>query len=487
MGRMRCGPDGGARPCNPAATFDTGAARVVPGSATAIGRRMMATTRTRRRPKPKRTKPTATGLFTFPPTRANFAALTPVTFLTRAAAVHPDRVAAIHGEHRITYRQLEDRARRLASGLARRGIRPGQTVSAMLPNVPAMLDAHFGVPMLGAVLNTINTRLDARTVAYILEHGESKALITDREYAAVVGPALKQLGRRLLVIDVDDPLYEGAGERLGEVEYEAFLSEGSPDFADKPPADERVAFDHGVEIETGGSSTPAKVIKAMTDLGFHVTHLYGLTEVHGPSTTCVWQRAWDPLDPAEQAAKVARQGVRYPTLAGQMVADPKALEPVPADGRTIGEVMLRGNTVMLGYLKDAKATAAAFRGGWFHSGDLAVQHPDGYIEIKDRLKDIIISGGENISSIEVEIALTRHPAVLMAAVVARPDEKWGETPCAFVQLKPDTKATGEELIAFCRDQLPRLAVPKTVVFGPLPTTATGKIQQYTLRQRAREL
>jgi fatty-acyl-CoA synthase len=558
---------------------------------------MMPSIKTRTPTKPKRTKAKATRLFTFPSTRANFAALTPVTFLTRTAAVHPDRLAAIHGHRRITYRQLEDRARRLASALARRGIRPGETVSAMLPNVPAMLDAHFGVPMLGAVLNTINTRLDARTVAYILEHGESKALITDREYAAVVGPALKQIGRRLLVIDVDDPLYEGPGERLGEVEYEAFLSEGSPDFADKPPADERqpialnytsgttgnpkgvvysyrgvyletvgnimtwplpthpvylwtlpmfhcngwhypwsvtamagtnvclrkvdpalvfrliaehgvthmcgaptvlamlinapseqrIAFDHVVEIETGGSSPPAKVIKAMTDLGFRVTHLYGLTEVHGPSTTCVWQRAWDQLEPAEQAAKVARQGVRYPTVAGQMVADPKTLKPVPADGRTIGEVMLRGNTVMLGYLKDAKATAAAFRDGWFHTGDLAVQHPDGYIEIKDRLKDIIISGGENISSIDVEIALTRHPAVLLAAVVARPDEKWGETPCAFVQLKDDAKATEAELIAFCRGQLPRFAVPKTVFFGPLPTTATGKIQKYTLRERARAL
>jgi fatty-acyl-CoA synthase len=253
------------------------------------------------------------------------------------------------------------------------------------------------------------------------------------------------------------------------------------------PAHQRVAFDHVVEIKTGGSSPPAKVIKAMNELGFRVTHLYGLTEVHGPSTLCVWQRAWDPLDLAEQAAKVARQGVAYPTLAGQMVADPKTLKPVPADGRTIGEVMLLGNTVMLGYLKDPKATAAAFRGGWFHSGDLAVQHSDGYIEIKDRLKDIIISGGENISSIEVEIALTCHPAVLMAAVVARPDEKWGETPCAFVQLKDDAKASEDELIEFCRGQLPRFAVPKTVLFGPLPTTATGKIQKYTLRERARQL
>jgi fatty-acyl-CoA synthase len=557
----------------------------------------MPTSTTRRRSKHTRTKPQRGGHFTFPATPANYVPLTPVTFLTRTAAVHPDHVAVIHGERHISYRQLEERARRLASALARRGIRRGQTVSAMLPNVPAMLEAHFGVPMLGAVLNTINTRLDARTVAYILEHGEAKALITDREYAAVVGPALKQLRRRVLVIDVDDPLYAGAGERVGEVEYEAFLSEGSRDFADKPPADERqaialnytsgttgnpkgvvysyrgtyleaignimawplpahpvylwtlpmfhcngwhypwsvtamagthvclrkvdpalvfrliaqhrvshmcgaptvlamlinapadqrVAFGRVVEIETGGSSPPAKVIKAMHDLGFKVTHLYGLTEVHGPSTTCVWQRAWDRLDPAAQAAKVARQGVRYPTVVGQVVAEPKTLKPVPADGQTIGEVMLRGNTVMLGYLKDEKATASAFRGGWFHTGDLAVQHPDGYMEIKDRLKDIIISGGENISSIEVEIALTRHPAVLMAAVVARPDEKWGETPCAFVQLKDGANATEEELLAFCREQLPRFAMPKTVVFGPLPTTATGKIQKYTLRERARAL
>jgi fatty-acyl-CoA synthase len=562
----------------------------------------MASTKARRRTKPERTKaqpakPKGGGLFGFAPTSANFAALTPVTFLTRSAAVHPDRVAVIHGPRRITYRELHERARRLASALERRGIRPGQTVSVMLPNVPAMLDAHFGVPMLGAVLNTINTRLDARTVAYILEHGEAAAVITDREFAAVMGPALSQLGRRPLVIDVDDRLYEGPGERLGAVEYEAFLTEGSPDFLECLPADERqaialnytsgttgnpkgvvysyrgvfletvgnimtwplparpvylwtlpmfhcngwhypwsvtamagthvclrkmdpalvfrliaehgvthmcgaptvlamlinapaeqrVAFDHVVEIETGGSSPPAKVIKAMTDLGFRVTHLYGLTEVHGPSTTCVWQEAWDRLDPGEQAARVARQGVRYPTVAGHMVADPKTLEPVAADGRAIGEVMLQGNTVMLGYLKDARASAAAFRGGWFHTGDLAVQHPDGYIEIKDRLKDIIISGGENISSIEVEIALTKHPAVLMAAVVARPDEKWGETPCAFVQLKDGARATEDELITFCRGQLPRFAVPKTVVFGALPTTATGKIQKYTLRERAQAL
>jgi fatty-acyl-CoA synthase len=530
-------------------------------------------------------------------TAANFAPLTPVDFLTRTAAIHPDRVAVIHGERRLAYRDFDARARRLASALAGVGVARGDTVSAMLPNVPAMLDAHFGVPMLGAVLNTINTRLDARTIAYILEHGEAKVLLTDREFAAVVGPALERVGRKPLVIDVDDALYQGPGERLGEVEYEAFLQRGSPDFAWTSPADEsapialnytsgttgnpkgvvyhhrgaflesvgnimmwplppravylwtlpmfhcngwcytwavtamggthvclrrvdpplvfsliaqhrvthmcgaptvltmliqtppeqRTAFDQVVEIETGGASPPAKVIRAMNEMGFNVTHLYGLTEVHGPSTLCAWQEAWESLAVDERAEKLARQGVRYPTLEGQMVADPKTLGPVPADGRTIGEVMLRGNTVMLGYLKEPGATEEAFHGGWFHTGDLAVQHPDGYIEIKDRAKDIIISGGENISSIDVEIALNRHPAVLMSAVVARPDERWGETPCAFVQLRPGMEVTAEELIGFCRDNLPRFAVPKTVMFGPLPTTSTGKVQKYTLRERARAL
>src|SRR6267142_2087976 len=470
---------------------------------------------------------------------ANFAALTPLGFLPRAASIYPDRAAMIHGDRRIGYREFDARARRLASALSRRGIGPGDTVSAVLPNVPAMLEAHFGVPMIGAVLNTINTRLDARTIAYILEHGEAKVLLTDREYAGAVGPALERLGRKPLVIEVDDTLYDGPGDRLGEIEYEAFLETGSPDFEWTPPTDEsaplalnytsgttgnpkgvvyhhrgaflesvgnvmmwplppravylwtppeqRTAFDRAVEIQTGGSSPPAKVIRAMSEMGFNVTHLYGLTEVHGPSTLCAPQEAWERLELGELAEKLARQGVRYPTLDGQMVADPKTLRPVPADGRTIGEVVLRGNTVMLGYLKDRAATAAAFEGGWFHTGDLAVQHPDGYIEIKDRAKDIIISGGENISSIEVEIALNRHPAVLMSAVVARPDAKWGETPCAFVQLRPDATATEEELIRFFRDNLPHFAIPKTVVFGALPTTSTGKVQKYTLRERARTL
>jgi fatty-acyl-CoA synthase len=541
------------------------------------------------------TSPFETGLGWGP---ANFTPLTPAAFLPRTAAIHGDRVAVIHGDRRITYGEFHERARRLASALVARGIGPGDTVSAMLPNVPAMLDAHFGVPMAGAVLNTINTRLDARTIAYILGHGEAKALITDREYAAVVGPALAQLGRPLLVIDVDDPLYSGPGTRLGEIEYEALLAGGSPDFEWHPPQDEgqaislnytsgttgnpkgvvyhhrgtyleaignivawnmpkravylwtlplfhcngwgyawsvtllggthvclrrvdpalafrliaehrvthmcgaptvlamlintpaeqKVRFDHVVDIQTGGSSPPVKVINAMSEMGFRVMHIYGLTEVHGPSTLCEWQETWEALPADELGMHLGRQGVRYPVVDDQMVADPKTLERVPADGKTMGEVLLRGNTVMLGYLKEPEVTEAAFRGGWFHTGDLAVEHPDGYIEIKDRAKDIIISGGENISSIEVEIVLNRHPAVQMAAVVARPDEKWGETPCAFVQLRPEAEApTAEEIIAYCRDNLPHFAAPRTVIFGPLPTTATGKIQKYALRDQARAL
>jgi fatty-acyl-CoA synthase len=527
----------------------------------------------------------------------NWAALSPVAFLPRTASIWPDRVAVIHGARRLTYRDLHGRACRLASALQRRGVGAGDVVSAMLPNVPAMLEAHYGVPMLGAVLNTINTRLDARTIAYILGHGEAKVLLTDREYAGVIGPALAQLGRKPLVVEVEDALYEGEGARLGSVEYEALLGEGDEAFAGAPPADEyapialnytsgttgnpkgvvyhhrggyletvgnilawplpprcvylwtlpmfhcngwcytwavtavggthvclrrveparifamiqehhvthmcgaptvlsmlinapegeRVRWEHTVEIQTGGSSPPVKVIRAMNALGFRVAHLYGLTEVHGPSSLCYWQEAWDGLPPDAQAARVARQGMPWPPVARQVVADPKTLRPVPADGKAVGEVLYRGNTVMLGYLKEPQGTAKAFQGGWFHTGDLAVQHADGYIEIKDRAKDIIISGGENISSIEVEIALNRHPAVMLSAVVARPDEKWGETPCAFVQLRPGAEVTAAELIAFCRDHLPHFATPRTVVFGPLPTTATGKIQKYELRERARAL
>jgi fatty-acyl-CoA synthase len=531
------------------------------------------------------------------PNPANFASLTPLSFLQRSADIHPDRIAVIHGDRRFTYRKFYERTKRLASALKRAGVKPGDTVSVMLPNVPAMLEAHYGVPMLGAVLNTINTRLEAATVAYILQHGEAKVLITDRELAAQVGPALAQMKKKPLVIDVDDALYAGPGERLGAIEYEDFIAKGDPDFKWSPPANESSAIalnytsgttgnpkgvvyhhrgtfleaagnimswplpakpvylwtlpmfhcngwcfpwsvtamggthvclrkvdpalifpmivEHGVthmcgaptvlgmltsapaeqrrrfsdivDIQTGGSPPPAKILKAMEELGFRVTHIYGMTELQGPSTLCVPQDDWAALPIEERAALNARQGVRYAVVEGQMIADPRSMKPVPHDGKTIGEIMIRGNTVMLGYLKDPKATADAFRGGWMHTGDLAVEHPDGYIEIKDRAKDIIISGGENISSVEVEIALYKHPSVQLAAVVAKPDDKWGETPCAFVQLKPGENATANEMIAFCRDQLAHFKAPKTVVFGPLPTTATGKIQKFTLRERARAL
>ena len=530
-------------------------------------------------------------------TAANATALTPITFLPRAATVYPDRTAIVYGDQRISYREFDACTRRLASALAARGVGSGDTVAVMLPNIPPMLDVHFGVPMLGAVLNTINTRLDARTIAYILGHGEAEGFIVDRAFAATARAALAQLDKQPLVIDVADPLFDGPREAIGELEYDAFVAGGAADFVPPPIADEwqpmalcytsgttgnpkgvvahhrgtwmmamgeivawgmpqgavylwtlpmfhangwgfpwavaalggthvclrqvepaqvfrlitehrvtnmcgaptvlsmllnapaeaRRHFDHVVDLLTGGAAPPAKIIRAMNELGFRVLHIYGLTEVLGPSTLSPWQDAWAALSPDEQAMKQSRQGVPYQVVDGQMVADPKTLEPVPADGATYGEIMLRGNTVMLGYLKDKASTDAAFAGGWFHSGDLAVQHPDGYVEIKDRSKDIIISGGENISSLSVEAALVRHPSVALAAVVARPDEKWGETPCAFVELRPGASATAEELIAFARENLPHFAVPRTVIFGPLPTTATGKIQKFELRQRARTL
>ncbi len=531
------------------------------------------------------------------PGPANFAPLTPISFLPRTAEIHPDRIAVVHGTRRITYAAFYARARRLASALARRGIGRGDTVAAMLPNVPAMLEAHFGVPMLGAVLNAINTRLDAETVAYILEHGEAKAIITDRVFATVVGPALKRLKRKVLVIDNDDPLYTGAGDRLGEIEYEALLEQGDPEFAwslpesesapialnytsgttgrprgvvyhhrgtflesvgnimawplpprpvylwtlplfhcngwcfpwsvtamggthvclrqvdpaqifpmivehnvthmcgaptvlsmlTNAPDEQKRKFPQVVDIQTGGSPPPAKVIKAMEELGFRVTHIYGMTELQGPSTLCEPQEAWRGMPLEERAVQMARQGVRYPIVDGHIVADPRTCKPVPQDGKTVGEILVQGNTVMLGYIKDPKATAEAFDGGWMHTGDLAVWYANNYVEIKDRKKDIIISGGENISSVEVEIALYRHPAVALAAVVARPDEKWGETPCAFVQLKPGTQASEDEMIRHCRETLAGFKLPKKVVFGAVPTTATGKIQKYVLRERAKAL
>jgi len=528
---------------------------------------------------------------------ANHTALSPIVFLARAAEIYPDRVAVIHGAARITYAKFYERARRLASALAKQGVKRGDVVSAMLPNVPAMLDAHYGVPMLGAVLNAINTRLDADTVAYILEHGEAKVFITDRVFAGVVGPALNKLKRKPLVIDVDDPLYTGPGERVGAVEYEKFIGGGDPDFAWWLPASESdpislnytsgttgrpkgvvyhhrgtfleslgnivawampahpvylwtlplfhcngwcypwsvtamagthvclravdpalifpMIVEHGVthmcgaptvltmlisapdeqrrkfaqpvHIMTGGSPPPAKVIKGMEELGFKVLHIYGMTELQGPSTFCAVQDSWSGLPIEERANRMAQQGVRYQVVEGHIVGDPQTCKPVKKDGQTMGEILIQGNTVMLGYLKDPKATAEAFAGGWMHTGDLAVWHASNYIEIKDRKKDIIISGGENISSVEVEIALYKHPSTALAAVVARPDEKWGETPCAFVQLKPGASATEQEYLQWCRDNLAKFKVPKKVVFGNLPTTATGKIQKYVLREKAKAL
>ena len=528
---------------------------------------------------------------------ANHTPLSPVVFLARAAEVYPDRVAVIHGKQRITQAAFYARARQLASALSKRGIKRGDVVSAMLPNVPAMLDAHYGVPMCGAVLNAINTRLDADTVAYILEHGEAKAIIVDRQFAPVVGAALAQIKRKILVIDNDDPLYTGPGERLGNLEYAEFLATGDADYqwslpkdeyapialnytsgtTGRPkgvvyhhrgtwiealghvaawpmpmhpvylwtlplfhcngwafgwtvtamagthvclravdpavifpmivehgvthmcgaptvlgllvaaPAEQRRSFTKRVAIQVAGSPPPAKVIAEMEGLGFDVLHVYGMTELQGPSTLSAPQEAWSKLSPDERANKMALQGVRYQVVDGQIVGDPKTCKPVPKDGVTIGEVLMQGNTVMLGYLKDPKATAAAFRGGWMHTGDLAVWDESNYIEIKDRMKDIIISGGENISSVEVEIALYKHPSTLLAAVVARPDEKWGETPCAFVQLKPGVTATEAEYIEWCRQHLARFKVPKKIVFGAVPTTATGKIQKYVLREQAREM
>jgi fatty-acyl-CoA synthase len=527
----------------------------------------------------------------------NHAPLTPLSFLARSAAVYPAKPAVIHGERSFTYAAFYARARRLASALRRRGLAPGDTVAVMAPNVPAMLEAHYGVPMAGGVLNALNYRLDARSIAFMLEHGEAKLLITDTEFSETIGEALRLLGRKIPVVDVEDPVdREGrGGGRLGETEYEAFLEEGDAEAVWSGPADEwasicllytsgttgnpkgvvyhhrgaylnalgnalafglsprtvylwtlpmfhcsgwtytwavtaaggthvclrrvdpalifpaiarhrvthlcgapivlstlihapaevKVRFDHVVEVATGGAAPPSPVIAAMEAMGFRVTHLYGLTESYGPATLCAWQAEWDGLPLAERARLMSRQGVAYPTLDGLMVADPSSLAPVPRDGQTLGEVMLRGNTLMKGYLKNPRATAEAFRGDWFHTGDLAVWHPDGYVEIKDRSKDVIISGGENISSLEVEEVLYRHPAVMEAAVVARPDATWGETPCAFVTPKPGAeRLTAEEILGWCRENLAHFKVPRHVVFGPLPKTSTGKIQKYVLRERA---
>ena len=525
---------------------------------------------------------------------ANYAALTPISFLERSAAVYPNKVAVVHGALQYTYTEFYQRARRLSAALKSRGICVGDTVSIMAPNVPAMLEAHFGVPMSGAVLNALNYRLDADSIRFILEHGESKILITDREFSETVGKALSGMAQPPLVIDIDDPQFEG-GELLGELDYETFIADADPDTPYKHPADEwqalslcytsgttgnpkgvvlhhrgaylnaigqllafgvnasstylwtlpmfhcngwtytwgmtaaagthvclrrvdpalifpmieshgvthmcgapivltmlihapdevKTKFSQTVEVATGGAAPPSQVIQNMEQMGFKVTHLYGLTETYGPATVCAWQDSWDELDVEAQAGMMARQGVQYHTMEDVMIADAETLEPVPSDGQTMGEVMVRGNTVMKGYLKNQSATEAALRGGWFHTGDLGVRHADGYVEVKDRSKDVIISGGENISSLEVEEVLYKHPQVMEAAVVARPDEKWGETPCAFVMLKPGSDdVTAEALIGFCRDRMAHFKCPRHVVFGELPKTSTGKIQKFALRERA---
>jgi fatty-acyl-CoA synthase len=526
---------------------------------------------------------------------ANYASLTPLSFIERAAYVYPERLAVVHGEQRYSWKQTYERCRRLAAALSRCGIGRGDTVAVMLPNIPAMYEAHFGVPMCGAVLNTLNTRLDADAIGFMLKHGEAKVVITDREFSATIETALAATHPRPYVIDVDDPEYSGNGKRLGDTDYESFLNTGDPQYAWKWPEDEwdaislsytsgttgdpkgvvyhhrgaylnavcnivtwsmpqhavylwtlpmfhcngwtfpwtmaanagtnvclrkvdaALIFDlikkHGVTHYCGApivhstlinapdalkkgiphkvhgmvaaAAPPASMIEGMERMGFDITHVYGLTEVYGPATVCAKHEDWDAVDIGERARLNGRQGVRYLMEEGLTVMDPQTMKPVPADGETMGEIMFRGNITMKGYLKNAKATQAAFQGGWFHSGDLAVMQPDGYIKIKDRSKDIIISGGENISSIEVEDVLYRHPAVLAAAVVAKPDEKWGETPCAFVELKPGANVSESEMIEFCRGHLARFKAPRNVVFGELPKTSTGKIQKFLLRDKAK--
>jgi fatty-acyl-CoA synthase len=526
---------------------------------------------------------------------ANYVPLSPLSYLARSAAVYPDYISVIFEDKRYTWAQTYERSRRLASALVRRGIDRNDTVAVLCTNIPAMYEAHFGVPMTGAVLNTINTRLDAEAVAFILDHGEAKILLVCRELAAVAQKAIELAKNKPPVIDIDD----GSGAApLGEMEYEDFLATGLPDFTwSLPPdewdaislsytsgttgnpkgvvthhrgaylnavnnaiawnmpqhpvylwtlpmfhcngwcfpwtlaalagtsvcmravraktiydsiadlgvnhfcaaptvltfmlnarAEERRTFSHTVKVMTAGAAPPAAVLKAMGEAGFKVEHVYGLTEVYGPAAVCAWKTEWDALPIDQQAELKARQGVAYPMQEALTVLDPFTMEQVPADGQTIGELFFRGNVVMKGYFKNEKATEEAFSGGWFHTGDLAVLHPDGYVQIKDRSKDIIISGGENISSIEVEDILYRHPAVLEVAVVARPDEKWGETPCAFISLKDgNDDLTEADIIKWAREHMAHFKTPRTVVFGPLPKTSTGKVQKFQLRQRAKEL
>jgi fatty-acyl-CoA synthase len=526
---------------------------------------------------------------------ANYQPLTPVTFLERSARVFPDHTAVVHGRIRRSYREFYARSRKLASALARAGVGKDDTVAIICANTPAMLEAHYGVPMCGGVLNTLNTRLDAPIIAFSLDHGEAKVFIVDREFSKLAKEALALCKAKPLVIDYDDPEYDGPGERIGSVEYEDFIAAGDAGYVwQRPgdewdaialnytsgttgnpkgvvyhhrgayllalgnvvtcgmtkhpvylwtlpmfhcngwcfpwsisavagthvclrwvrakamydaiadhgvthlcgapivmslllnaPAEEKRAIDRTISFFTAAAPPPEAVLAAMKTAGFDVTHLYGLTETYGPSVINDWNRDWDGLSSADYAAKKARQGVPYVVLEDMTVLDPETMQRVPADGVTLGEVMMRGNVVMKGYLKNRKASDEAFAGGWFHSGDLGVLYPDGYIQLKDRSKDIIISGGENISSIEVEDVLFKHPAVQAAAVVAKPDDRWGETPCAFVELKPGMSATAEEIMAWCRQNLAAFKCPRTVVFAELPKTSTGKIQKFVLREMAK--
>jgi fatty-acyl-CoA synthase len=525
---------------------------------------------------------------------ANYTPLTPVSFLAKAASVYPDRIAVVHGESRRTWRETYARCRRLASALAGHGVKRGETVAAMLPNVAAMIELHFGPAMLGAVINTLNTRLDAEAIAFMLDHGEAKVLFTDREFSSTIARALALAKAKPLVIDVDDAMCE-AGEALGSIEYETFIAAGDPEFEWRPPPEEwdaialnytsgttgnpkgvvyhyrgaylnavnnildwsmpkhpvylwtlpmfhcngwcfnwtiaaaagtnvclrrveakqildliarervthycgapivhsmllnapaewRQGIEHEVHCLVAAAPPPAAVIEGMERMGFDITHVYGLTETYGPAAICAKHPEWAELALEEQVRRNGRQGVAYLLQEGMAVMDPETMKPVPADGETMGEIMFRGNITMKGYLKNPAATAEAFAGGWFHSGDLAVMHADGYTKIKDRSKDVIISGGENISSQEVEDVLHGHPAVMMAAVVAQPDPKWGETPCAFIELKEGASASAEELIEFCRARMARFKAPKSVVFGPLPKTSTGTVQKFLLREKAR--
>jgi fatty-acyl-CoA synthase len=535
--------------------------------------------------------PYASGLDRTP---ANFTPLTPVSFLAKAAYVYPDRLAIVHGEVRRTWAETYARSRKLASALQKHGVKRGETVAAMLPNVPAMIELHFGPAMFGAVLNTLNTRLDAEAIAFMLDHGEAKVLFTDREFSPIVGKALELAKTKPLVVDVDDALFEG-GTALGSIEYEAFIAAGDPEFEwsypedewdaialnytsgttgnpkgvvyhyrgaylnainnildwsmpkhpvylwtlpmfhcngwcfnwtiaaaggtnvclrkveAKPvldlirkhgvthycgapivhsmllnaPAEQKKGIAHEVACLVAAAPPPAAVIEGMGKMGFDITHVYGLTETYGPAAVCAKHPEWSALPLEEQVRRNGRQGVAYLLQEGMDVLDPESMVPVPHDGETMGEIMFRGNITMKGYLKNPKATEEAFRGGWFHSGDLGVMQSDGYVKIKDRSKDVIISGGENISSQEVEDVLHGHPAVMMAAVVAQPDPKWGETPCAFIELKEGASASVEEIIEFCRARMARFKAPKTVVFGALPKTSTGKIQKFLLRERAK--